>query len=320
MKKSTILISVACIIGLSYIAYRQNKQSAKTAEFSIGIIQTASHPALDAARDGFVSTLKNRLGDRVDFLLQNAQGSIDTLQVIAQRMHAKSTLTGFYAIATPALQAIAGTVKKRPIVFAAVTDPNTLGLENAANITGARDMIHVPKTIAMIQQLTPQVKTIALLYTNAEENSVVMVKEMRKILEARGLAVLDVPIANQADIAVAVESACRKADALLAPTDNNVAAAIDLIASIALNNKKPLYVSDNLLVSHGALAARGIDYTQNGIQAANLMIDILLEGKNPRELSVEQPASDKIYLNKNTLDKLGLIIPENVKEHITLVD
>lgn len=294
-------------------------KQAKTAEFSIGIIQTASHPALDAARDGFIDTLKKRLGNRVDFIIQNAQGSVDTMHAIAQRMHTKKTLDGFFAIATPALQAISAFETKRPIVFAAVTNPAILGVDKAPNITGATDAINIPATIDMIQQIAPQVKSIALLYTSAETNSVVMAKEMRKIMESHGFKVIETPIHTQADIPLAVNSALRKADAILAPTDNNVAAAIDLIASIALAHKKPLFVSDNLLVSHQALAARGIDYAENGKQAANSMYNILTENKKANTIPYTQPISDTLYIHKNTLERLALSVPKTLKEQVIFI-
>lgn len=310
-------ISIVLIVG--FFLYKKNSEPSRNYEFTIGILQTASHPALDAARDGFTSTLKQLLADRITFVEQNAQGSVDTMHSIAQRMHSKQNITAFYAIATPALQAIASTENIRPIVFAAVTDPKALNVLESRNVTGVTDMINVQKQIELIKQLTPTVRTVALIYNSSEINSIRMVELMEKELVKQNFAPYKIGVNNEADIQAATESACRNADALLAPTDNTVASTINSIAATALKYKKPLYVSDNLLVAQGALAAHGIDYAQCGKDAAHLMHAILIEGKKPWAIDVVPASSDASYVNQKTLDSLGLTIPESFQEQIKLI-
>lgn len=47
--------------------------------FQIGIVQLAEHPALDEATHGFKEFLTEKLGDKVQFSVQNAQGRADQL-------------------------------------------------------------------------------------------------------------------------------------------------------------------------------------------------------------------------------------------------
>jgi putative ABC transport system substrate-binding protein len=319
MKKNIVLASIAAALAISFIAYKKFATPAKNYEFTIGILQTASHPALDAARDGFTSTLTSLLADRITFIEQNAQGSIDTMHAIAQRMHSKLGITAFYAIATPALQAIASVENQRPVIFAAVTNPKALNIASH-NVTGVTDMINVQKQIALITQLTPQARTIALLYNSSELNSIEMVQLIEKELMRNKLTILKIGVQSEADMQAATESACRNADALLAPTDNSVASAIDSIAATALKYKKPLYVSDNLLVARGALAACGVDYQACGVQAAHMLYGVMIEGKKPFDMPMEQTSSDTMYINKKTLDSLGLTISESLENQIKLVE
>ena len=51
-------------------------------EYTVGICQLLEHPALDAATEGFQDTLKEKLGDKVTFLLQNAQNEQPTCATI----------------------------------------------------------------------------------------------------------------------------------------------------------------------------------------------------------------------------------------------
>lgn len=318
MKKTILIITIisAIIMGL-IISERTRKQ--KSSAFTVGILQTATHPALDAVRDGFIEELKKRMGDRIAFVIQNAQGSIADAHAIAQQFHAKKSFNGFFAIATPAAQALSAVEKDRPICIAAVTDPTALGFdESTGNVSGATDMINIEEQIATIVQLTPNIRTIGLLFTSGETNSLAMVKRMQAIIKSHGLTPIDCAISNEADVAAITQLACRKADLLLAPTDNTVACTINLIASIAQQHNKPLIVSDVMLVERGALAGCGIDYHASGKQVARIA-HTLLTNDELNKMSIEQPEENTVVVNKKVLEQLGLTIPHTLRNKITLI-
>lgn len=320
MKKIVIMVASICLIVTSFIVTNYIKKSAKKATYTIGILQTASHPALDAVRDGFVAELKKCKGDDVDLLIYNAQGSIVNVHAIAQQLCAYQHIDAFFAIATPAAQALATLEKKRPIVIAAVTDPYALGLIHpTTNVCGMQDMIDVVATVEMLTQLVPQAKTVGLIYSSGEANSIALTKHMRTQLIAKGLTVTDFAFSGELDIATTTELACRKTDVILAPTDNLVASSIALIVAIAHKYKKSLIVSDNMLVAQGALAARGVDYKESGKQAGITACKILIAGKKPHELSIEQSLCEHIFVNQKTLALLGLSIPQELQKHVVLV-
>ncbi len=82
--KKLILITIVLIIASTAIYLHRKSSSPVKNDLVIGILQTASHPALDAARDSFIAELKNKIGDSVTFVLQNAQGSIANAHAIAE--------------------------------------------------------------------------------------------------------------------------------------------------------------------------------------------------------------------------------------------
>jgi len=143
---------------------------------------------------------------------------------------------------------------------------------------------------------------------------------MKKELEKVGLTAIDVGVTHESEILPAFSSALSKADVILAPTDNTVASTIDLIAPQAVQAKKPLIVSDNLLVSKGALAARGVDYKISGEKAAQRVLTVLKNGKKPAELPIGYGTSGRIFVNKKTADDLGIRLPTSLEEEITFVD
>ena len=112
MKKILLIITITLALVTSFIIIKRTKKQNSPTMLTIGILQTASHPALDASRDGFIEELKNKMGNNIEFITQNAQGSIAQAHAIAQQFHANKHINGFFAIATPAAQAMSVLKKK----------------------------------------------------------------------------------------------------------------------------------------------------------------------------------------------------------------
>lgn len=310
-------VAATALIGL--FAIIKSKKN-KSAEYVIGILQTASHPALDAAREGFIEELNQLLPGKVEFVLKNAQGSITQIHALAQKFNAGKNYNGFFAIATPAAQALATLEKDRPVFIAAVTDPHALGImHEKTNVSGTKDMIDIKSEIQLLKLLVPQAKTVGIIYSAGETNSLSQLKEMHKQLELHGITPLDFAINHEADLPVLADLACRKSDTIITPTDNIVASSISLIADICLKNHKPLIVSDNMLVKFGPLASRGVDYKASGKQTAKQAFQVLTQGKKPYEIAIEQAENNQIFINKTTLEKLGLVIPSTLEAQVVLI-
>lgn len=311
---ASLLIS-AIIIKKSFV------RSQKTAQWNIAIIQTASHPALDAARDGFINGLQDTLGNDIGFIIRNGEGSINTLYAIAQQFHARQDIDAIYAIATPAAQAMASVEKEKPIIIAAVTVSPELGINfDGPNICGVSDMINIRAEIEAMQQLLPNIKTVGIVFTTAESNSVATSKIMITELERVGYTPVTIGIASESDIEPAVMSALRKVDALIAPTDNTIANTIALISDLARKADKPLIVSDNMLVKYGPLMARGVDYHQAGTDAARIALQLLINHKKPYELPILGADSKQIFVNMNTAQVLNVEIPAKLQKYVVPVE
>lgn len=289
--------------------------------FTIGILQTASHPALDAARDGFIDAINSAIGDKFDFVVRNGQGNISSIHTIAQQFHAKQDIDAIFAIATPAAQAAVAVEKEKPIIIAAVSlSPQLADIFSAANICGTSDMIDVRKEIDAMRALLPEtIATIGILYSTAEVNSVVMSQKMVEELERAGYTPVLVGVTSEADIEPAILSAARKVDAFLAPTDNMVANAITLIVDLVNKVHKPLMVSDNMLVHHGALMARGVDYYESGKQAGEVLLQLMLHNKKPQYLPIVQANNKDIFINKKVLDSFGFTISDAIAQDVVFV-
>lgn len=313
---------VLIIAGLGLIAlYKTVVVRKKDQLYTIGIVQTASHPALDAVCKGFMAAIADAVGNKINCVVRNGQGSISTIHTIAEQFHAKQDIDAIFAIATPAAQAAVLLEKEKPVIIAAVTVSPELGINFAEpNVCGASDMIDVRKEVEAMKMLLPQeMKTVGILYCTAEVNSVAVSQVMVAELERAGYVPVLVGVTSEGDIEPALLSAARKVDVFLAPTDNVVANAITLIVDLVNKVNKPLIVSDNMLVGNGALMARGVDYYENGRQAGMVALQVLMQHKKPYDLPIVRTNNKEIFVNKKVLDNFGFTIPDAIAQDVVLV-
>jgi putative tryptophan/tyrosine transport system substrate-binding protein len=319
--RTIIIFGLIATVVIGAIILKKSFNRSHQATYNVAIIQTASHPALDAARDGFINNLQEKLGADIGFTIRNGEGSINTLYAIAQQFHARQDIDAIYAIATPAAQAMASVEKEKPIIIAAVTVVPELGISfDAPNICGVSDMINVRAEIEAMQQLLPNIKTVGIIFSTAETNAVATSKIMVTELERVGYTPVTIGIASESDIEPAVMSALRRVDALLAPTDNSIANSIALISDLARKAAKPLIVSDNMLVQYGPLMARGVNYYQAGVDAAHIAVQLLIDHKKPYELPIVGADSKDIFINMQTAQALNIVIPSELKKYVVPVE
>ena len=296
------------MIGI--IVLKQTHITKTNNTYTIGILQTASHTSLDEAKQGFIDTVTSRLDNTVTFITRNAEGSIINAHTIAQHFHATDSINAIYAIGTPALQAIASIEKKKPIIIAAVSNPQELGIiTNKTNICGTTDMIDIPDAVNAIKSILPHVKTIALLYTIAEENSIAQIKIIEKELGKQNLLFIRVGISTEMDIPPAIANIASKVDAIMTPTDNLIASAMPMISTIAHNAKLPLIASHNTAVKQGALMSRGVNYYICGQESGKITLSVLCDGKKPYKLPIDAIKYNTIMINEKIFNELNLTLP-----------
>ena len=154
----------------------ENSSEGETASYTVGICQLVQHEALDAATQGFMDTLTEKLGDQVTFDLQNAQGDSNTCSTIINSF-VSNKVDLILANATPALQAATAGTSDIPILGTSVTEYGVaLGIDDfngtvGGNISGTSDLAPLDGQADMLQELFPDAKTVGLLYCSAEANS-----------------------------------------------------------------------------------------------------------------------------------------------------
>jgi len=291
----------------------------------ISINQFVFHPNLEATYKGFKDVvdqwaLKKRM--TVEYRLQNANGDISlAMQIARQQAAEKPSL--ILALATPSAQATQKATGNIPIIFGAITDPVAAGLvksyENpGGNISGSSDQWPYQEQFELIKQLRPRAKTVGILLNPGESNTISSLKLIDAALEKTGLAKIEAPVTNTAEIYQAASSLVGRCDVFYAPADNTVLSGLDAFVKVAEISKIPLFVGDEGSISKGGCATYGMDYYELGKATGEIAIKVL-EGVPVGTIPVATGKGSRLIINLDAAKRQGLEIPQELVKGAKLV-
>lgn len=303
-----LVVGIMSLVGCSSSTGTTSNNSGEKV-YKIGISQLAEHPALDDARAGFEDGLKE-LGVEVDIDYKNAQGDIANTMSIAQKF-ASDKVDLIYAIATPAAQSAKQATSNIPVLFSAVTDPMQSGIvkgwENVGgNVTGTSDKAPVASQLKMFKAIDPNINKIGILYNTSEANSEIQIEEVKSLALSEGLEVVTVGVNNVNELPQALDSLIKKVDALYMLSDNMVAASVELVTKLTVENNMVTVSAEETQVGGGILVTNGLSYYELGKQTAQMAKEILVDGKDVSTIPVGVAEKTVTTVNEKTLKALGL--------------
>ena len=322
MKKTIALVAAALTLALCVVSFAgcSGGTSKEDGTYTIGICQLAEHPALDQATEGFKAYLTEKLGDKVVFEEQNAQGEQTNCTTIVNKF-VSSGVDLIMANATNAVKAAREATSEIPIVGTSVTDYAASGLVESndapgANVTGASDMNPVDVQVKLMGELLPDVKTVGIVYCSAEENSKLQADEAKTAFEKAGYTVNIYTVADSNEIQTVVSKACGEVDAFYEPTDNLIASNVPTMSNVTTPAKKPVLTGEESMCKNGFLATYSVSYYDLGYKAGEMAYDILVNGKNPAEMPIFRFDSNSLTLviNEDNASELGITIPDSLKK------
>jgi|BioPla2DNA2_1021312.scaffolds.fasta_scaffold83211_1 putative ABC transport system substrate-binding protein len=315
-KAMAVLLVIAVFFVLTGCTNKKNNPE-------VGIIQYMEHVALDSARDGFITALKDNgyvEGKNITFDIQNAQGDQTNLSTISDRF-VSNNVDLVLAIATPAGQSIAGKTTKIPILGTAITDyvDARLAQSNEApglNVSGTTDMNPIKEQIELLVKLVPDAKTVGVMYTSSEDNSILQAAIAKENIEAMGLNYVEVTVTNSNDVQQATQSIVEKCDAIYIPTDNTFATAIPTVYGVTSKSKTPVICGESGMVENGGLATLGINYYDLGYQTGLMAVKVLKGEAQPAKMPIEKPNKYDFAINGTVAEEIGLKIPDDLLEYV----
>ncbi|HES9517612.1 TPA: ABC transporter substrate binding protein [Streptococcus pneumoniae] len=303
------------ILLTSLISLHQLKADKKRDVFRIGISQFITHQSLDATREGFVDELAKQgyvEGENIEIDLQNAQGEQRNLKTISQQLAESSDVV--LAIARPSAQSLANTTQTTPVIFSAVTDPVSAKLVESrehpgGNVTGTSDQSSdaISTQVNLIKKVLPKAKTIGILYTQSEPNSVVQKDEDKRLLKEKGFTVVEKTILDSNNVKAAAESLMAEVDMVFVPTDNIISSTMETVKQVSIKHKVPVFGGSTEMIAVGGLYNYGTNYEELGRQTARMLIRVL-KGEKPENIAVELPEKLELHTNQEMADALGIDI------------
>ena len=198
-----------------------------------------------------------------------------------------------------------------PVVFSAVSDPISCGLVASldapgANITGTSDALDTSAVLNLIFAANPDAADIGLLYNVGQDSSATPIADAKAYLDAKGVSYKEYTGTTVDEVILAAQAAVADGvDAIFTPTDNTVMTAELSIYEMFAEAGIPQYTGADSFALNGAFLGYGVDYANLGVETANMVADILVNGKNPAEMPVMTFDNGTATVNTETCAALG---------------
>ena len=307
--KKLLAVMIAALLCLSAAAVAEET-------YRVGVCQLVQHVALDAATQGFQDALTEKLGDAVEFDVQNASGDSNTCSTIANTF-VSNNVDLIMANATPALQAAVAATGDIPILGTSVTDYATaLDMDDwtgatGMNVSGTSDLAPLDQQAAMIKELFPDAGTVGLLYCSAEPNSKYQADVITGYLTKLGYACESYTFADSNDVASVTQSACDGSDVIYIPTDNTAASCTEAIRNVVEPAGVPVIAGEEGICKGCGVATLSISYYDLGYATGEMAYEILVNGADVAAMEVRfAPNVTKEY-NAELCELLGVAVPED---------
>ena len=324
MKNKALIGTLAALalLVVGVLFFNQKQDSSSTSEdkvVKIGILQFVTHDALDEIERGIEDGLAEAgyEGSNVELTVLNAEADQSKIQTMSKKLvdDGNDVVIG---IATPAAQGLASATSDIPVIMGAISDPVGAKLvknleEPEGNVTGVSNHVPHAQTVELIQTITPDAKTIGVLYASSEDNSVSQVKEFTQYAEEAGLTVVEYAVPSTNEITTTMSVMTGKVDAIFVPQDNTIASAFPTVVTAANAAKIPVYSSVDTMVKQGSIASVAQSQYDLGLETAKIAVKILA-GKKVSEVPVKVVDTGVPTVNLKAAKELGITIPDSLLE------
>lgn len=286
--------------------------------YKVGIVQFVDDASLNQINSALCARLDEKgaeLGITFDYEDYNFNGQADStmLNQIAEQLIAEE-VDVIVPIATPAAVIMqAATEESRiPVVFSAVSDPAGAKLVASleapgSNVTGTSDALNTRAVMDLMFAADPEIKTVGLLYNKSEDSSRVPIEDAKAYCQEKNVEVVEKTGTTNDEVMLAADAlAAAGVDAVFTPTDNTVMTAELAIYEKFIEAGIPHFGGADSFALNGAFCGYGVNYVELGEATADMVADILVNGKDPGEVPVISLDNGIATINTDTAQAIGL--------------
>lgn len=278
--------------------------------YTVTIIKQMDHASLDEIANAITARLEAitaETGVPINYEVTSGQGDQTILRQLADQAIADG-VDAIIPIATTAAQvaAVSAEETQTPVIFAAISYPETADLTGIDYVTGTSDALDTNLILDMMFAQNPDIDNVGLLYSLSEPNSEVPIAAAKAYLDEKGISYTEAT-ANTNDEVIAAASSliADGVDAIFTPTDNIIMAAELAIYEDLIAAGIPHYTGADSFVRNGAFATCGVNYTDLGAETADLAYEAMTQGMDSLE-DYYQVSGGIITVNSETAEDLGI--------------
>lgn len=300
MLLAALVVVVAA--GTTYVRTRSGRPP------RVGVVYLVQHPAIDAGLAGFRQRLAEVSADskvHIEAQYVNAFGDVKNAAQAVEAFKATG-VPAIVALTTPCAQVAKQRADGTPVIFVGVSDPVAAGLVDSLrsgkdNVVGTTSRPPYVKILHTAKTAFPGLRRVGIVYSAQEANSQSAIEQ----LEAARPKLTDVELVTRAvtataEIAATTAALAGSVDAIFVLDDNATVSAIDVMVAAAKAANKPIFACDADSVRRGALFTHAIDYSKEGVAAADLLRSVLIDGRRPAQLPVAVNEATTFYVNART--------------------
>ena len=275
--------------------------------FKVGIVNYVDHASLNqivASVESRLDELGKEKGVTFDYAdyYANAQADQSNLNQIGADLVADG-VDVIVAVATM-LAAVEDT--EIPVVYSAVTDPAAAGFDGGENMTGTSDALNTAAIMNLILAADPEIDTIGLLYDLSQDSSTQAIADAKAFCDEKGIQYIEKNGTTTAEVQMAAEAlVAAGVKAVFTPTDNTIMTAELSIYETFTEAGVMHFTGADSFALNGALVGYGVDYVQLGEATADMVAEILCDGKSATEMPYQTFDNGIVTINTETAAALG---------------
>lgn len=286
--------------------------------YKVGIIQYVDDASLNQIVDSLEKQLdvlaeeKGVTFEYEDYYCNGQADSTTINQMVTELINDEVDI--LVPIATPtAMICQAATEENQiPVVFAAVSDPEGAGLVKSndapgSNVTGTSDALNTEAVLDLMIEQDRDLSKVGLLYDKSQDASAAPIAAAKEYLDSKGIDYVEKTGTTNDEVMLAADALiAEEVEAVFTPTDNTIMTAELGIYEKFIEAGIPHYCGADSFALNGAYLGYGVNYATLGTETANMVAEILVDGKDPATLPVKVLDNGTATVNTDTAEALGL--------------
>ena len=191
------------------------------------------------------------------------------------------------------------------------TNLNQIGADLVADGVDVIVAVATPTAATMLAAVEdtdiPDIDTIGLLYDLSQDASTQAIADAKAFCDSKGIKYIEKNGTTTAEVQMAAEALIAAGvKAVFTPTDNTIMTAELSIYETFTEAGVQHYTGADSFALNGAFVGYGVDYVQLGEATADMVVELLCDGKTPADLPFQTFDNGIATINTETCEALGL--------------